>query len=181
MGQVSTSPCSPRTPNGWRCACSTREGTREVARIALPEYTDEIWHGYLPDVRPGQLYGYRVYGPYDPNRGHRFNANKLLIDPYARNLVGDLKWTDAHFGYRIGARKDDLGFDRRDNARWMPKCQVVDTACELGDDPSRRGSNGTRASSTRCTCSGFTMRHPDVPEKLRGTFAGRRRRRWSTT
>ena len=74
-----------------------QRGTQEVARISLPEYTDEIWHGYLPDARPGQLYGYRVYGPYDPNRGHRFNGNKLLIDPYARNLVGDLNWTDARF------------------------------------------------------------------------------------
>ena len=109
-------------------------GRKEIARVTLPEYTDEVWHGYLPDLRPGQLYGYRVHGPYDPKRGHRFNDNKLLIDPYARNLVGELKWTDAHFGYRIGARNADLSFDKRDNARWIPKCQVVDTAFTWGDD-----------------------------------------------
>jgi isoamylase len=114
------------------------KGTRETHRVALPEYTNEIWHGYLPDIRPGQLYGYRVYGPYDPQSGHRFNPHKLLLDPYARAIVGDLKWTDAHFGYRIGARNADLSVSRRDNARWMPKCQVVDTAFDWGDDEPPR-------------------------------------------
>ncbi len=148
-----------------------QRGTKEVARIALPEYTDEIWHGYLPDVRPGQLYGYRVYGPYDPKRGHRFNANKLLIDPYARNLVGELKWTDAHFGYRIGARKEDLSFDRRNNARWMPKCQVVDTAWELGDDPNPR-TDWHESIVYEAHVKGFTILHPEIPEHERGTLAG---------
>ena len=148
-----------------------KKGTKEEARIALPEYTDEIWHGYLPDVRPGQLYGYRVYGPYDPKRGHRFNANKLLIDPYAKNLVGELKWTDAHFGYRIGSRKEDLGFDRRNNSRWMPKCQVVDTTWELGDDPSPR-TEWHESIVYETHVKGFTIGHPDIPEKARGTLAG---------
>src|SRR5579885_1169187 len=75
------------------------EGKRETARIELPEYTDEVWHGYLPDARPGTVYGYRVHGPYEPAAGHRFNPNKLLIDPYAKRLVGELAWDDALFGY----------------------------------------------------------------------------------
>lgn len=94
---------------------------REVERVVLPEYTDEVWHGYLPDCRPGQLYGYRVHGPYEPTVGHRFNPNKLVLDPYAREVVGVLKWTDLHFGYRTDHPKGDLSYDRRDNARFMPK------------------------------------------------------------
>ena len=146
-------------------------GTRETARIALPEYTNEIWHGYLPDVRPGQLYGYRVHGPYDPRRGHRFNHHKLLLDPYARAIVGDLKWTDAHFGYRVGASKADLSFSRRDNARWMPKCQVIDTEFDWGDDrPPQVDWHDSVVYEMHPR--GFTMRQPDVPERLRGSFAG---------
>jgi len=100
-------------------------GAREVERILLPEYTDEVWHGYLPNARPNLLYGYRVHGPYDPPRGHRFNPNKLLIDPYAKALHGRLRWSDAHFGYRIGSPRGDLSFDTRDDARVTPKCRVV--------------------------------------------------------
>ncbi len=80
------------------------DGAAEVARIQLPEFTHEIWHGYLPDVRPDQLYGYRVYGPYEPEAGHRFNHHKLLLDPYAKSLAGNLEWNDALFGYRVGRR-----------------------------------------------------------------------------
>src|SRR5215203_5912864 len=100
-------------------------GKREIERIRLPEYTHEIWHGYLPDVRPGQLYGYRVYGAYEPRRGHRFNAHKLLIDPYALALHGDMRWHDAHYGYRVGGPREDLSFDRRDSASVTPKSVVV--------------------------------------------------------
>ena len=103
-------------------------GRRETARVALPEYTDEVWHGYLPDVRPGQLYGYRVYGPYDPERGHRFNHHKLLIDPYARLLHGAVRWHDALHGYRVGDARGDLSFDSRDSARYVPKCVVMEAA-----------------------------------------------------
>lgn len=92
---------------------------REVERIALPEYTNEIWHGYLPDVRPGQRYGYRVHGPYAPEEGHRFNPNKLLLDPYAKQIVGELKWAPHLFGYTLGHRDGDLSFDRRDSAGYM--------------------------------------------------------------
>ena len=146
-------------------------GKKETARVALPEYTDETWHGYLPDARPGQLYGYRVYGPYEPKRGHRFNNNKLLIDPYAKSLIGKLQWSDANFGYRLGAKDGDLSFDRRDNARYMPKCQVVDTAFTWGDDRAPR-VEWHESILYEMHVRGFTMRHAQVPEALRGTFAG---------
>ena len=146
-------------------------GRKELHRIVLPEYTDEVWHGYLPDLRPGQLYGYRVHGPYDPERGHRFNPHKLLLDPYARALSGTVRWSDAHFGYRIGHRAQDLSFDRRDNAAGMPKCRVVDTAFTWGGD-SRPQRPWHETILYELHVRGFTMRHPEVPELLRGTFAG---------
>jgi isoamylase len=146
-------------------------GDKETARVELPEYTDEVWHGYLPDVRPGQLYGYRVYGPYEPARGHRFNANKLLLDPYAKALSGEIKWHDANFGYRIGAKEKDLSFDKRDNARYMPKCCVVDTAFTWGDDRPPR-TEWHDSIFYEMHVRGFTMRHPEIDEALRGTFAG---------
>src|SRR5215471_4846851 len=103
-------------------------GRRELERIALPERTDDVWHGHLPDVSPGQLYGYRVHGPYVPEHGHRFNPHKLLLDPYTKQLFGRIAWSDAHFGYRTGNARADLSFDRRDNAREMLKSVVVDEA-----------------------------------------------------
>jgi isoamylase len=143
-------------------------GRTEIARIALPEYTHEVWHGYLPDVRPGQLYGYRVYGPYAPKEGHRFNPNKLLIDPYAKELVGELRWHDSLFGYRIGHGSEDLSLDRRDSARSMPKCRVIDPAFTWGRPPERRRWHDTVIYEMHVR--GFTMCQPDVPKKLSGTF-----------
>ncbi|HTV52932.1 MAG TPA: hypothetical protein VME21_17195, partial [Steroidobacteraceae bacterium] len=101
------------------------DGMRERARIELPEYTDQIFHGYLPEVGPGTYYGYRVHGPYEPTAGHRFNPHKLLLDPYARAHTGHLQWNPAVFGYRMEST-DDLSFDERDSAPYMPKCVVVD-------------------------------------------------------
>ncbi|MBI1212198.1 MAG: glycogen debranching protein GlgX [Alphaproteobacteria bacterium] len=148
-----------------------RSGKREVARIALPEFTDQIWHGYLADVRPGSIYGYRVYGPYQPEAGHRFNHNKLLLDPYARAIQGQLLWSDVHFGYRVGAKREDLSFDRRDNARGMLKAVVTDTAYVWGDERSPRTAwNQTVVCEMHVR--GYTMRHPDVHQPIRGTFAG---------
>jgi isoamylase len=146
-------------------------GRREVERIALPEYTDSVWHAYLPDARPGLLYGYRVYGPYDPPNGHRFNHHKLLLDPYAVMVSGGIVWSDAHFGYRVGSSRADLSFDRRDNAAGMPKCIVVDTAFTWGND---------RLLHTRwhdlvvyeLHVRGYTMKHHGVPPERRGTIAG---------
>ena len=111
-----------------------KEGKRETARIALPERTEDIWHGYLSDVVPGQLYGYRVHGPYTPEEGHRFNPHKLLIDPYTKRLGGHFIWSDTHLSYRVGHKREDLAIDRRDNARTMFKSVVVDQAYTWGDD-----------------------------------------------
>ena len=146
-------------------------GEQETARVVLPEYTHEVWHGYLPDVRPGQRYGYRVYGPYDPESGHRFNANKLLIDPYAKALVGAIRWDDALFGYRVGDEQADLSFDERDSAPFMPKCQVIDPAFTWGRDrPAERPWHETILYEMHVR--GYTMRRGDVPVEMRGTFAG---------
>ena len=146
-------------------------GRREVQRIEVRDQTDFIWHCYLPDARPGLLYGYRVHGPYDPARGHRFNPHKLLIEPYAKDIVGPLRWTDAHFGYRIGHRNADLSFDRRDNAAGMPKCRVVDAAFTWGDDRSPN-IPWSEMVIYEMHVKGFTQNHPDVPKQLRGTYAG---------
>ncbi len=146
------------------------EGTREIDRVVLPEYTHEIWHAYLPDVRPGQLYGYRVHGPYAPEEGHRFNHHKLLLDPYAKALAGTLRWDDALFGYRVGDAALDLSFDDRDSAPFMPKCRVVDPAYTWGRRPEPRRAN--EAIVYEAHVRGFTMRHPQVPQAARGTFGG---------
>src|SRR5437879_10357667 len=98
-----------------------QDGETELERVELPEYTDEVWHGYLPDARPGTVYGYRVHGPWAPDAGHRFNPNKLLFDPYGKRMVGRLRWDDSLFGYRIGSARPDLSFDRCDSPPRMPK------------------------------------------------------------
>ncbi|RDD63954.1 glycogen debranching enzyme GlgX [Ferruginivarius sediminum] len=148
-----------------------RRGQREVERIVLPEYTHEVWHGYLPDARPGMLYGYRVHGPYAPQEGHRFNPNKLLLDPYAKAIRGRLRWSDAHFGYRVGSSRGDLSFDRRDNASGMPKCVVVDPAFTWNSEVAPRRP-WSETIIYEMHPRGFTMQREDLPDKLRGTFAG---------
>jgi glycogen operon protein len=115
-----------------------RSGRREVARYELPEWTNEVWHGYLPDARPGMLYGFRVDGDYAPERGHRFNPNKLLLDPYAKQISGQIQWTNALFGYRVGAARTDLTMDRRDSAPAMPKSVVTDDHFSWGADRKPR-------------------------------------------
>ncbi|MFZ0788861.1 MAG: glycogen debranching protein GlgX [Chromatiaceae bacterium] len=146
-------------------------GRKETHVIALPERTDQVWHGYLPEVQPGQLYGYRVHGPYDPESGHRFNPKKLLLDPYAKDIRGALRWSDAHFGYRIGHTKSDLSMDRRNNARDMPKSMVVDPVFSWGEDrPPRTPWQDTLIYELHV--KGFTIQHPEVPDGLRGTYAG---------
>jgi glycogen operon protein len=116
-----------------------------------PEYTHEIWHGYVPDLKPGALYGYRVYGLYDPENGHRFNPHKLLIDPYARELVGDIDWNDAHFGYELGHDELDLSFDTRDSAPFTPKCKVIDRTPLTGRTTTGRTCPGRIPLSMRAT------------------------------
>ncbi len=145
-------------------------GRREMHRLALTEQTDQVWHCYLPEARPGLRYGYRVQGPYEPARGLRFNRNKLLLDPYAKQIQNGIRWHDAHFGYRIGHRNQDLSFDRRDSAAGMLKAVVVDPAFTWGSDrPPKTPWHHTIIYETHV--KGFTFQHPDVPQHLRGTYA----------
>jgi isoamylase len=147
-------------------------GTHEIERVTLPEYTDEIYHGYLEGLGPGTIYGYRVYGPYEPHNGHRFNHNKLLLDPYARAHVGELQWNAACFGYTLGAKDDDLSFDERDSAPFVPKCVVVDENFEWRGERLRRVVPWESTIVYETHVRGYTKLHPDVPEELRGTYAG---------
>jgi glycogen operon protein len=147
------------------------DAAREVARVELPACTDQIWHGYLPDARPGLIYGYRVHGPYEPAQGHRFNPNKLLIDPYARAFAGSFHWTDAHCGYRVGDVNADLSFDTRDNAWATLKCRVVDPAFSWHDDRAPRTA-WLDTMIYEIHVKGFSMMNPAVPAALRGTYAG---------
>jgi isoamylase len=147
-------------------------GAKELERLVLPEYTDGIWHGYIPDVGPSNVYGLRVHGPYEPQAGHRFNPNKLVLDPYARAHIGELKWDPACFGYTLGAEGDDLTFDERDSAPFMPKCVVVDPDFDWKGQPRSRGVPWDQTIVYEAHVRGFTRLHPAVPEKQRGTYAG---------
>jgi glycogen operon protein len=130
-----------------------------------------VWHGYLPEARPGQVYGYRVYGPYAPEQGHRFNHHKLLLDPYGKQIQGSIQWSDSHFGYRVGNKLEDLSFDRRDDASGMPKNRVIDSAFTWGTDAAPR-IPWHETLIYELHVKGFTMCHPEVPAHLRGTYAG---------
>jgi len=147
------------------------EGNRET-RVPVVENTDHVWHIYLPEARPGTRYGYRVHGPWDPANGHRFNPAKLLLDPYARAIDGTITWGDSLFAYEVGAADGaDTKIDGHDSAEHMPKGIVVDTAFTWGGDrPPRTPWNETLIYELHV--KGFTQRHPDVPETLRGTYAG---------
>jgi isoamylase len=147
-------------------------GERELKRIELPEYTNEIWHGYVTGIGPSTVYGYRVYGPYDPVAGHRFNPHKLLLDPYARAHTGELKWDPACFGYTIGAEGDDLSFDERDSAPFVPKCVVVDPNFDWQGEPNRRPVPWGHTILYEAHVRGYTKLHPGIAEHQRGTFAG---------
>jgi glycogen operon protein len=153
------------------CLFDSPDAESESRRIPFVERTDLVWHAYLPEARPGQLYGYRVYGPYEPQAGHRFNPHKLLIDPYAKSLASTTKWDDSVFGYTIGSDAADLSFDERDSAPFIPKCVVVDPAFSWGRDERPR-TPWHRTLIYELHVKGFTRLHPDVPEELRGTYAG---------
>ena len=146
-------------------------GNREMARIDLPEYTDAIWHGYLPDLAPGAIYGFRVHGPYEPDQGHRFNPNKLLLDPYAKGHFGELKWDPAVFGYEMES-SDDTTFDKRDSAPFMPKCVVVDPNFDWKQEQQRRPVPWDHTILYETHVRGFTKLHPAVSEAHRGTYKG---------
>lgn len=147
------------------------EDGQQTACLTLPGHTDDIWHGWLPDAGVGLLYGYRVHGPYAPAEGHRFNPAKLLLDPYARDYAGDFVWQAAHYGYVQG---DDAGADScdtHDNAAWLPKCRVVDESFDWGDDEPP-ATPMHESVIYEMHVKGFTQTHPDIPDELRGTYAG---------
>ena len=151
------------------CLFDASDATKEVARIVLPEQTDQIWHAFLPDARPNQLYGYRVHGPYEPTAGHRFNPNKVVMDPYAKSVARTIRWADEMFGYVVGHRDADLSFDDRDNASFAPIAAVVDPAFTWGDDrPPRTPWHDTVIYEMHVR--GFSIQHPDIPQALRGTY-----------
>ena len=143
---------------------------RRETRISLREQTHQIWHSYFPEVRPGQFYGYRVHGPYEPQEGHRFNAAKLLLDPYAKAIHGTVQWSDALFGYSIGHKDQDLSRSDSDSAAGIPKCVVVDPAFSWGND-TPPATPWHKTIINELHVKGFTVRHPAVPPELRGTYA----------
>jgi len=151
------------------CVFDSPDATTESVCVTLPEHTDMVWHGYLPDARPGQLYGYRVHGPYDPGDGQRFNPNKVVLDPYAKSIGRQVRWDDSVFGYTIGDPRDDLAFDTRDNGAFASLAAVIDPAFTWGDDrPPRTPWHKTVIYEMHVR--GFTRLHPNVPEPLRGTY-----------
>jgi isoamylase len=153
------------------CLFDSANAKKESHRIPIHEQTDMVWHAYLPDVLPGQVYGYRVDGPYAPAEGHRFNKNKVLLDPYAKAIARQTRWSDEMWSYRVGDPKADLSFDKRNNARFAPLAVVVDEAFTWGDDrPPRIPWNKTLIYELHV--KGFTRLHPGVPANLRGTYSG---------
>jgi isoamylase len=145
-------------------------GRKEIARLPLPECTNEVWHGYLPDAGPGLYYGYRAHGPYEPERGQRFNPHKLLLDPYARALSGPLRWSDALFGYRLNAPRSDLSFDRRDSATAMPRAIVTEDRFNWAGDVRPRVP-WSRTVIYETHVRGASIRREDIRPHQRGTFA----------
>jgi len=153
------------------CLFDSPAGARETERIPMPERTDSVWHVFLPDVAPGQLYGYRVYGPYEPGNGHRFNPHKLLLDPYAKLIGRRERWDDSLFGYTIGSPEADLSFDQRDSAPYAPLAAVIDPAFTWGDDvPPKTPMHKTVIYEMHVR--GFTQLHPKIPKPFRGTYSG---------
>jgi glycogen operon protein len=161
---------SEHATNVELCFFDTNDPTKEIRRVQMPEQTDYVWHVYLPYVMPGQLYGYRVHGPYAPEHGHRFNPHKLLIDPYAKALSGTIQWSDAMQGYKVGQKEQDLVMDTTDSAPGMPKSVVIDNAFDWGDD---KHPNTPLHQSViyEMHVKGFTKQHPELPEHVRGTYA----------
>jgi glycogen operon protein len=151
------------------CLFDSADAVREIERLTLPEHTNMVWHGYLPEARPGQLYGYRVHGPYDPHSGHRFNPHKIVLDPYAKAIGRAVRWHDAMFGYQIGDPEADLSMDTRDNASFAPLAAVVDEAFTWGEDrPPRTPWHQTVIYEMHVR--GFSKLQHRLPERIRGTY-----------
>jgi len=152
------------------CLFDDPNAQREIERLALPERSEDVWHGYVPGLGPGQLYGYRVYGPYNPSHGHRFNPHKLLMDPYARALHGRLRWDNALYGYRIGSPYTDLTIGKRDSAPYTLRSVVIDPHFDWDNEP-RPNTPLHESIIYELHVKGFTRCHPDVPPELQGTYA----------
>ncbi|HLM47020.1 MAG TPA: glycogen debranching protein GlgX, partial [Myxococcaceae bacterium] len=153
------------------CLYDPQDPSKEIGRFDLPELTDLTWHGYVPGLEAGTLYGLRVHGPYEPEKGHRCNPHKLLVDPYAKALHGEVDWSQPVFGYPLGHEKADLMRDESDSAPGMPRCVVVGNDFDWGND--RRPDVPWRKTVIyEAHVKGLTMRHPKVPEHQRGTYAG---------
>jgi glycogen operon protein len=161
---------SEHATNVELCLFESMDSRAEAQRVPLREYTDLVWHAYLPDVQPEQLYGYRVHGPYEPAKGLRFNPHKVLLDPYAKAIGRDLRWSDELFGYHINDPAADLSYDTRDSATWAPLAAVIDPAFTWGDDRRPR-TPWHKTLIYELHIKGFTMKLPGVPEKLPGTYA----------
>jgi glycogen operon protein len=146
-------------------------GRHEQQRIVMRERSAHVWHCYLPQARPGLAYGYRVFGPYRPEEGHRFNPHKLLVDPYAKDIIGAFRWSDAVYGYAVGSKRQDLSYDRRDSASFVPKGRVVEPAFSWNGD-RRPAVPWQDMVIYEMHVRGFTMNHPDVPPQFRGTYGG---------
>jgi glycogen operon protein len=153
------------------CFFDHEHAEEETVRINIQERSHQIWHCYIPDVKPGQLYGYRVFGPYRPSQGHRFNGNKVLLDPYAKAIAGNIKWNEALFGYQLGSEEMDLSFSEADSAAYIPKSVVIDSSYDWEDDKHPK-INYNQTVIYEMHVKGFTKTHPDIPENLRGTYAG---------
>lgn len=149
----------------------SEDGKQETARLPLPKREGDVWSGYIAGLKPGTIYGYRAHGPYDPKNGHRFNPNKLLLDPYAKQILGEIAWDDALYGYRVGDPAHDLSFDERDSAPFMVKGVVQDPDFDWAGDAAIRRP-WTETIIYEAHVRGMTMSHPGVPEELRGTFMG---------
>ena len=153
------------------CLFEQVDAAQESIRVPMTEHTDQVWHMFLPEARPGQLYGYRVYGPYDPERGMRFNSSKLLLDPYAKAIAGEIKWADEMFGYVVGGESGDLTRDFRDDAWGVPKAAVIDNSFDWGGVQAPR-TPLNESVIYELHVKGFTHLCPGVPEEIRGTYAG---------
>nr|MBA2745928.1 glycogen debranching enzyme GlgX [Flavisolibacter sp.] len=153
------------------CLFNSTQPEVETHRIRIRERHNHVWHVYLPELNPGLLYGYRVHGPFDPINGHRFNANKLLIDPYAKAISGTVQWSDAMFGYEVGHPDEDLAFSTMDSAPFVPKSIVIDQRFDWENDQKPHVPyHQTIIYETHV--KGFTMTHPEIPAAIRGTYAG---------
>lgn len=151
------------------CLFDDVDSPTEQIRIRMTEQSDEVWHVFLPDLKPGQLYGYRVYGPYEPEKGHRFNASKLVLDPYAKAIAGAINWSDEMFGYTL-ATGDDLQRDYRDDAWGVPKSVVIDPSFDWAKDEHPQ-TPLSESVIYEVHVKGFSKLCPHIPEEIRGTYA----------